>query len=238
MVTIKKIGHVLTLSAIGLCVFSGTLLAVATDIGMVTRLEGQVVYWNDTEGQAQQTAQNFMKVRGEDHFDLKADARLQLVFFASGRRELWQGPMRLKVTDAGAKIVEGGLSSTSPIVTLLPETVSKEMQRISPLIEPDKLHRSGSTIVRGKRENAKGASLPASALSDKETAAVEAARKTYNDLAGGSAEDDITPELFLFSVLADYDQFDEMDGLLKKMRAKQPENPAVERLAVWLDSQK
>ena len=50
--------------------------------------------------------------------------------------------------------------------------------------------------------------------------------------------DDITSELYLFSVMADYDQFEDMQLLLKRMREKQPGEPVIDQLAVWLNSQR
>lgn len=123
-------------------------------------------------------------------------------------------------------------------MTVLPETVSKEMQRISPLIDPEKLHRSGSTTVRGKKIRPESVSTKSALLTEEERSIVEAARNTYKTLGQGLDSDDITPELYLFSVLADFDQSEEMDSLLKRMREKQPGAPVIDRLAAWLDSQR
>ena len=155
MKTAKITAQGLLMWAIGVCLFTGASIAVMPDIGMVTRLEGNVTFWNDTDNHAHQTAQNFMKVRSGDRFELEAGARLQLVFFASGRRELWTGPSSLKMTGSGSDLIAGG-KAPSPQVTLLPETVSREMLRISPLIAPEKLQRSGATTVRGKRTDPRG----------------------------------------------------------------------------------
>ncbi len=46
--------------------------------------------------------------------------------------------------------------------------------------------------------------------------------------------DDVTAELFLFSVLSDYGQFSEMKKLLEIMRKKQPDNENIVLLAKWL----
>jgi hypothetical protein len=239
MKTVKKLTLGLLVSAIGICFFTSSSYAAVTDIGMVTRLDGKVIYWNDADSKTQQAAQNFMKVRIDDRFDLDAGAQLQLVYFASGRKELWKGPSSLKMTGSGGEVVTtAGKTAPSPQVTLLPESVSKEMQRISPLVDPEKLHRSGSTIVRGKKSKPEGTSSKLTTLTDEEKKVVDAARKTYKSLAEGSDSDDITPELYLFSVLADYDQSEEMVSLLKRMREKQPRDAAVDRLEAWLTSQR
>ncbi|MFH0729970.1 MAG: hypothetical protein V2B19_26965 [Pseudomonadota bacterium] len=237
MKMIQKTGHGLLIWAIGLWCCTQSFAAVS-DIGMVTRLDGKVTFWNDTDGQARQAAQNFMKVRSDDRFDLEAGAQLQLVFFASGRKELWKGPSSLKMGGAGCVAMETGKTALPPQVTIMPETVSKEMQRISPLIDPEKLHRSGSTTVRGKKSRSEGVTAKSALLTDEERRLVEAARNTYKTLGQGFDSDDITPELYLFSVLADYDQSEEMDSLLKRMREKQPGAPVIERLTTWLNSQR
>jgi hypothetical protein len=235
---VRKISKGFLAWTVAVFFLTGLAIAAVSDIGMVTRLEGKVTFWNDIDGQAHQAAQNFMKVRSEDRFELEADAQMQLVFFASGRRELWKGPSSLKMTGSGSETIETGKKGSSPLVTLLPDTVSKEMQRISPLIDPEKLHRSGSTTVRGKKNRSEGLSQKSPALTDEERGLVEAARKTYKNLAEGLDPGDITPELYLFSVLADYDQSAEMDSLLKRMREKQPGAPAIEQLTTWLNSQR
>lgn len=102
---VQKTGHGLLVWAIGLCCCTLSFAAVS-DIGMVTRLDGKVTFWNDTDGQARQTAQNFMKVRSDDRFDLESGAQMQLVFFASGRRELWKGPSSLKMAASNSEVIE------------------------------------------------------------------------------------------------------------------------------------
>ena len=56
-------------------------------------------------------------------------------------------------------------------------------------------------------------------------------------LLDNSSKNDITPELFLFSVLADYDQFLEMSKLIETMNKKQPDNSTTRELTLWLEKQ-
>lgn len=67
---------------------------------------------------------------------------------------------------------------------------------------------------------------------------LEAARKHYASLAGSSEPGDITPELYLFTVLEGARQYDEMDALLERMKTKQPDHPRVAELGRWLAAQR
>ncbi len=66
---------------------------------------------------------------------------------------------------------------------------------------------------------------------------IQEAEKTYRDLEKNAAADDITPELYFFSVLAEYRQFLEMAKLVDNMLQKRPGDVALLNLKAWVRSQ-
>jgi hypothetical protein len=66
---------------------------------------------------------------------------------------------------------------------------------------------------------------------------VARARETYRKLRAQSPADDITPELFLLSVLQEFQLYDEMKGTVVEMRRRQPANPDLGILADWVAGQ-
>ncbi len=92
-------------------------------------------------------------------------------------------------------------------------------------------------IITGSTKKVQPTGRSPPPLDDEEKEAVNAAKETYKALVESSDKDDITPELFLFSFLAEYDRFDDMKSLIKTMRMKQPENKEINRLEKWLNDQ-
>ena len=211
------------------------------DIGMITRLSGKINYWNKTVNEKTKPAEGFMKVRPDDEFKLTTDSELQLIFFSNGRKEVWKGPAKLKLGKTGGELTDGNNKNNKLEVTQLPSAVVNEVRRISPLIDPTKLHRSGSSAVRGVNKISKTPiekiALKSADLDIEEKEEIDAVKQIYKTLLTSSSSDDITPELYLFSVLADYDQFNDIKELIIKMKKKQPENPGVEQLTQWLREQ-
>ncbi|MGE0085624.1 MAG: hypothetical protein AB7S75_14540 [Desulfococcaceae bacterium] len=202
------------------------------DVGMVTLLKGKVTYWNDTAGQDQADAVNFMKIRQDDQFRLGPDACIGLIFFASGRRETWDGPAHFRLLDTGGNAMMG----KNPRVNQLPVTAVREIRRISPLVDPSRIQRSGYEQSRGTPEKNPGRpEFKSDILDADEKKAVAAARQVYEQLRSFSEPDDIGPELYLFNILSDYDQYAEMDRLLAVMRGKQGNMAGAEGLAEWLN---
>lgn len=211
--------------------------AIQPDAGMVVKLDGTAFYGPGTAETAQQEVQVFMKVQENDVVKLAPSASLGLVYFSNGRRETWSGPLVIKIGTTQSQAIEGTNTSATPLVTALPETALKEVKRLSPLIDPSKLHRSGGVLVRGKATHTETEPLPPTELSADEMGIIENAEQTYRQLAAQAETDDILPEIYLFSILGDYDQFGKMKNLIDIMRKKQPANPAIDSLAEWLTAQ-
>lgn len=200
--------------------------AAAPDVGMITRLAGSVSC-RQQDAQNQIPAKSFMKVYQNDQLILDEDSEVQLVYFGSGRKETWSGPLVLKVDKEGG-VSYGGESAKKPEISEVPMMVAKEFSRIS-----NQIHRSGSALVRGGDGSAVSA-VPPIPLSEEEQKTIDFARKVYDDMRKSTAPEDITPELYLYSFLADYDLYSDMAKLLAIMKKKQPSNTEIETLAQLL----
>lgn len=205
------------------------------DVGLITALSGQVQYYGYGEAQAQ--AQAFMKVRLGDRFDLAKDASLQMVFFQSSRQELWRGPVSFRAGETqGEPLVAGG---GAPEVRMLPAGTGQGIQRFPTLLRRAGLSKAGGMQVRGAGSSAQeGAKPMQSALSHEEKAELQAARDTYKMMREKTTSDDLTPELFLLGVLSHYEQYEEMESLLKGALSRDPGNELLENLAGWVKAQR
>jgi len=223
------------------CFQSPCTAASLPDIGMITMLKGEITYWNTIVKEKEKPAQGFMKVRPDDEFKLASNSELQLIFFSTGRKEIWKGPAELKLSESMGKLTGANQKSNNLQVIKLPAAVVNEIRRVSPLIDPTKLHRSGAFAIRGVNAMEpipiEKLSLKSASLDIEEKEEINAVKQTYKTLVISSSSDDITPELYLFSVLADYDQFEDIKQLIIKMKEKQPDNPGVEQLVQWLRDQ-
>ena len=73
-------------------------------------------------------------------------------------------------------------------------------------------------------------------LSAEQQAEVKAAKDTYGKLRSQLGADDITPELYLYSVLQDYLLYDDMRPVVDEMSKRQPTSTEVQELAAWVKS--
>ena len=215
---------------------AGTAGAVAPDIGMVIRLTGKVTYWHEGFEAKPMTVKSFMKVREKDYFSLSPHSVVQLVYFSNGRKETWAGPGSFKVGDSRSEMVGKTGSTGNPKVISLPASVIDEVRQVSPLVDPSRLHRSGGMQLRGGDAKEQTPYEPV-ALTDDEKQEIAEAETVYKSLLQKVEPDDILPELYMFSVLADYDQFEAMKKLVGTMKAKQPDNAAIDRLDQWIFEQ-
>ena len=189
------------------------------DIGLVNQVSGDVTYAG--EGGLNNKAQAFMRVRQGDRFVVAPGASLRLVYLAGGRQELFKGPAAFR---AGATQSEMR-SGAAPEVTVLPTAVPQKIARVPELLQSARL---GGISVRG------GIVRPRPALDPANKAEMAEARKTYAALRAATPEDDITPELFLFSVLQEFSLYDEIVPLSEDMQRRQPSNPELKELAAWV----
>lgn len=184
------------------------------DVGLVNLVAGDVSFVPQAGQPGKVKA--FMKVREGDRFDLPAGAQLRVVYFEGARQERWQGPSSFRALKLQGAPVKG----TAAEVAQLPPAASARIAGVPELMQNAKL---GGSQVRSARS--------ARAV-QKES--VEEARTNYQALRKQLPADDITPELFLFSALNDYQRYEDMVPLVNEMRRKQPDSEDVKSLDAWL----
>jgi len=188
----------------------------AADVGLVNLLAGDVTYQS---GDAVSKARAYMKVRKGDRFNVPNGAQVRVVYFKGGRQEMWKGPSAFRAGDRASEATSGAPAS----VATLPTAVPKHISQIPELIQIAKLGRSGGVQVRGTGK--------APRVLEEQQAEVVRAKETYKKMRGQSAEDDITPELYLYSVLQDYLMYEDMKPIVDEMLRRQPGNQDVQALA-------
>lgn len=198
-------------------VFSASLFA-ASDVGLVNHLSGDVSY---TSGSSTAKAQAYMKVREGDKFSVPAGALVRVVYFQGGRQESFTGPANFTAGAQQSDVHSGG----QPKVVVLPSGVPQKISQTPELMQIAKLGRSGGVAVRG---------LEPPRLNPQQQAEVRQARATYTKLRADTPADDITPELYLYSVLQDHLLYADMKGVVAEMTKRQPGNPDVAVLAEYV----
>lgn len=203
--------------SLGIAALLAAASAFASDVGLINHLAGDVSY---TSGSNTAKAKAFMKVRDGDRINVAARAQVRVVYFEGGRQESYMGPASFT---AGAR--QGTVQSgAQPQVTMLPSGVPQKISQAPELIQIAKLGRSGGVAVRGAARDAR--------LTPQQQAEVRQARQTYEQLRQSAPADDITPELYLYSVLQDHLLYNDMKVVVSEMQRRQPANPDV---AVMVD---
>lgn len=199
--------------SVALLLLAGVAAAAhASDVGLVNQISGDVSY---TSGGTTAKAKAYMKVRAGDRFSVPAGAQLRIVYFQGGRQETFAGPATLTAGAQQSTVQTGA----HPQVTTLPSGVPQKIAQTPELIQIARLGRSGGVAVRGVNSERR--------LTPQQQAEVKQARQTYEQLRKGAAADDITPELYLYSVLQDHLLYTDMQQVVAEMQKRQPANPDV-----------
>jgi hypothetical protein len=212
MNAIKNIGLALLLAG-------AAVAAHASDVGLVNHLAGDVSY---TSGGSSAKAKAYMKVREGDRFSVPAGAQLRIVYFQGGRQETFSGPASLTAGAQQSSVQSG----SQPQVTTLPSGVPQKIAQTPELIQIAKLGRSGGVAVRGVNTERR--------LTPQQQTEVKQAKATYEQLRKAAAADDITPELYLYSVLQDHLLYTDMQQVVSEMQKRQPTNPDVAVMAEYV----
>jgi hypothetical protein len=207
---------------------------VPPDVGIITQLSGEVTYRNEEVQKIPEKAQVFMKIFQGDYFQVEEKAMIQLVYFLNGRKETWKGPAAFIVGEAQSRAKSEKGMQAQPEVKMLPSGVLDGVRRVPVLLRRAGLSRSGIMQVRGP-----GESSPKSKVSsEEERAEIALAKENYRTLRNQSKEEDITPEVYLLGILANYDQFEEMEKVIKDTLKKLPNNEVLKKLEEWVRTQK
>ena len=211
----KKVIYTVGLAAL----FAAAAAFAADDVGLVNQMSGDISY---TSGASTSKAKPYMKVREGDKFSVPAGAQLRIVYFQGGRQESYTGPASLTAGSQSSQQQSGA----QPQVTTLPAGVPQKIAQTPELIQIARLGRSGGVAVRGAQQ--------AQRLTPQAQAEVLQARQTYEQLRKSAAADDITPELYLYSVLQDHLLYDDMKIVVSDMQKRQPKNPDVAVMAEYV----
>lgn len=191
----------------------------ADDVGLINHLAGDATY---TSGKNTAKARPFMKVREGDRFSVAAGAQLRVVYFRGGRQESYTGPASF-TTGAQQSALHSG---AQPQVSTLPSGVPQKISQTPELIQIAKLGRSGGVAVRGSARDQR--------LTPQQQAEIRQARQTYEQLRQSAPSDDITAELYLYSVLQDHLLYNDMKVVVSEMQRRQPGNPDVAVMAEYV----
>ncbi|MGZ3493295.1 MAG: hypothetical protein ACXWM6_01180, partial [Thermodesulfobacteriota bacterium] len=173
--------------------------------------------------------------RRGDYFKVPAGGAIQLVYFENGRQETWKGPASFMVGEVQSRVEKGRELPGQPGVVILSNEASQGMRRIPVLLRRARLSRSGGGVmVRGLP----GVSAKPVAPTKEEQAEIAMAKEAYQKLRKQAKADDITPELTLLGVLADYEQHEEMEKVIKDAMKIQPDNQVLKELDEWVKTQK
>jgi hypothetical protein len=153
----------------------------------------------------------FVQLSEGERFSVAAGARVRVLYFQSGRLESYEGPATFTAGTHQSSVQSGA----SPQASTLPSGVPQKISQTPELLQIAKLGRSSGGAVRDQR------------LTPQQQAEVRQARETYGELRRSSTADDITPELYLYSVLQDHLLYKEMKGVVAEMQRRQPANPDV-----------
>ena len=186
------------------------VLAVEVEAGgFVTQSQGSVSY--QVGAGKEQPLPAFARVPSGARVNIGDNAKLQIVYLRGGRQESWTGKASLVVGDEESK-ASGAGSGTPTVKVLQPymiETLTKSREVMGNIHS-----RQGMIRVRSLMAATK----------------VQEAEDRYAELRAQSAEDDITPEIFLLTTLDGLKAYQSMKKPLAEMLRRQPDNAEAKAL--------
>jgi len=191
-------------------VYLPQVLAVEAEAGgFITQSLGNVSY--QVGAGKEQPLPAFARVPSGARVKVGDNAKLQIVYLRSGRQESWMGKVSLVVGDGESKA--SGPGAGAPTIKVLQpymiETLTKSREVMG------NIHaRQGMIRVRSLMAAAK----------------VKEAEDSYIELRAQSAEDDITPEIFLLTTLDGLKAYQSMKKPLAEMLRRQPDNAEAKAL--------
>lgn len=206
-------------AALALALGPAAAALAAGDVGVVNHLAGYVAV---TSGASTSKARAYMNIHEGDMFEVPAGVVLKVVYFRGGRQEAFSGPASFRVGAQQSAVQQGA----QPQVSVLPTGVPQKISQAPELVQIAKLGRSGGIGARPAPREPR--------LTPQQQAEVREARETYAKLRAGTPDDDITPELYLYSVLQDNLLYGEMKSIVAEMAKRQPSNGDVAVLADYV----
>lgn len=191
----------------------------SADVAVINQLIGEVTY--DAAGTAPVArARAFMRARHGDRYMIPAGGSLRILYLSNARQETWRGPATLRVVTVGSEAISG---RPFEVITL-PVAVSQKMSRLPDMVQGARL---GGITVRGGGGGRRPGPVPTE---------VREAQALYKVLRSQSSTDDVTPELYLLSVLQEYGYSEEMGPVADEIFRRQSNSPEARELAQWAKS--
>ncbi len=204
-----------------------TLSASAHGQTLVTQVTGPVTY-TVPAAPAKKPVQAFMKARTGDAFELPAKASLRLVYYRTGRQEIWTGPASFRV-GKGESVAIG---SARPAVSQLPKAGAKGLRRVPSLLKRAGITRMGASRVRSGGDDIVWQALKE--LTPQARVEYEAALVLYAEMDKQRRPGDPTPELALIGVLGKLKLRAELVVRVAAARKRFPKNDTFAMLDAWL----
>jgi hypothetical protein len=172
--------------------------ANASDVGMITQLNGNVTVARANKAKVSATA--FLKVALGDKLVLEKSARVRIVYFETDRQELWTGAGEIEIADG-----EGRSRALKPEVKKLPPLIVQQLENAP---QAGRHGKSAMVIVRSG-----------------DSGSVESLEKQYEELRSRVSADDTTPEIFLLTGLLDLKKYKYAGNVLEKFKANLGNKP-------------
>lgn len=173
--------------------------AASAQVAMLTQMAGDVKV-SGKEGN--RAAAAFLKVNEGDTLTLPANGRVQLVYLASGRQEIWKGAGPV---DIGAQ--QGKSASLKAETSQVPAIILKQLAKTPAVGQHGK---TGMVMLRSLDD------LGASDQLDED----------YKRFRPAAPAGDTTPEVFLLSGLLDMGDLDRAKKVIEDLKTKQAAQPA------------
>lgn len=184
------------IGAVLLALLSGAL--GAAEVALVTALSGKATVQEEKGTPGELKA--FVKLREGDRLMLGDAARVQLVFFESGRQETWQGAATLSVGAAGSTSQSSGQHAE---IKNLPAILVRQLS---------KTPSDGGNVKTGMIR------VRSMAPNDR----LESVEQNYGDMRRQAASGDRTPELYLLASYLEMREFDRLESLLARLVDESP----------------
>jgi hypothetical protein len=241
-VGMKAVYHLLIaviclLLMLGSAVLTGAEEELPAGIVIVVAVSGSVTYQNELTQQVPAQVHAFMKLCQDDVVKLPVQSQITLTYLKGGRQETWQGQIVLKIGAKESAIQSSLASSPQPQVKDLPEEISRVIRETVLPFPKMKIERVAGANVRQLviQPQPEPTTPPTLIESEQERLAIiKTAKDTYAKLKAQRGKDDLTPELYLLSVFADYEQYGEMKTMVEELLQTYPDNPMLQRWKSWV----
>lgn len=167
------------------------------DAALITHLQGEATVESDKG--LKRPAVALLKLSADEKLLLKSGAKVQIVFFESGRQEIWSGTGQIAIEAS-----EGKSDSLKPEVKQLPPLLVKQLARTPGVGQQG---RAGMVAMRSLPTSAKVAQLEGH----------------YAEFRKGAPVDDLTPEIYYLTGLIELKEADRAKTVLSMLRAKKEE---------------